>query len=772
MSSCNPPKSIEGHHILIKWDKTQTEGFDSNSCSDVTLAHIHLLIQHKLNGIKPNDLWMVPSKQKEKEEEKSHDRRSNYTRRSTVTLHSRRAVAVFAQKLNITDICNKLCDKSNPQKKRKNKKNSIIKQVDLQQIHNLSLSTFDISESTPSSKPKLTKWILITNLEPTVSAKQLSDHIQCHCLIAIPAQNIYIQRSKLDIPARAYVHCAELKHAQCIMTKLRMSRLNGRPLWISPRAPTDWFHANQFREKYVNGVRVHFLSLLPGLSSRDSKRDHQQRSSVMSRFLLKLCSLYGTVWSIRMRLEGKIRWGFVGGSAVVEMVSQSEANRVFKALRESSYDKLYAERERRVPDKETMNAVRRRREMEYNAGMRPMPLDSVHLIEVPPKVTMLEIHDEIKRRLGRAPAELMMEWTAHNKIADGVAVSVVMNTIDGFHGGTSTDDDALQLVLKGLNEPPINIHGVEINAEISRNYGYRKAVMEKTKVVRISNLGRNVDEQRLLDHLRSRRCAPPSHLYLTQSVQEKTINYISKDDYIPPGYAVVHCNTMEESLEMMRNVHLSTLNGRRLWCQWWREEDTSPHLEWRGKSYTVRLYHLHWTITNEDLYRMCREYLNPSEIGRAKVLMDKEYIYPLGVGYVSTMGEEAAERLFDALNGKMIKHLRIAVQFTNPVRQGKFHHCDGYRTSGIPVTAVDKARLPPWMRTKQITDRTRRARDLYKSGKMNGTKIVMDYGTSGADKLNSGGSSKIVFKRNTGHQTYGPKQDHQTYGPRPYQGFG
>merc|ERR1712176_392295 len=108
----------------------------------------------------------------------------------------------------------------------------------------------------------------------------------------------------------------------------------------------------------------------------------------------------------------------------------------------------------------------------------------------------------------------------------------------------------------------------------------------------------------------------------------------------------------------MKQLHLSKLENRQLYCQWWKGEYVDPHLELRGKTRRLKLYHLHWTFTNHTLYDLIRTALDRMtyNIG-AKALMDDEYIYPLGVGAINLDDNEMAMRLFDALHGSQERHL-------------------------------------------------------------------------------------------------------------------
>jgi len=159
------------------------------------------------------------------------------------------------------------------------------------------------------------EWLRISNLNPSVSEKELMEQIRGICK---PKFLEFHRHSDQKLPSFAFVQMNSSKDAEKVVKTLRMKEIDGQKVWA--RKAKQW---GSDRNEKLKGEAT--CVLIRGLPA--GMKEHEVE---------KLCAKHGNVKSVRMANGVP---GYAPRSAFVHMSNAREAASVFKELNEKSHKK-------------------------------------------------------------------------------------------------------------------------------------------------------------------------------------------------------------------------------------------------------------------------------------------------------------------------------------------------------------------------------------------------------------------------------------------------
>jgi len=189
---------------------------------------------------------------------------------------------------------------------------------------------------------------------------------------------------------------------------------------------------------------------------------------------------------------------------------------------------------------------------------------------------------------------------------------------------------------------------------------------DKTKWVECSNLSRNVDEQRILDHIRISGVleAPPSEIQLFQ--------HPVNDEY--PGFARIRCATEQDATRLVEGLHLRELEGRCVWIEWKRQSMDYEFLKSdRGeqrKGPFLEIMGLHHTVDSEE--KLLSVLSSFGKVKRALLRRDaKGFLWRTAI--VEMQNEMEAAKVWQDLQGQRVGGSPLWIEYrSSKTARGRF----------------------------------------------------------------------------------------------------
>lgn len=189
-----------------------------------------------------------------------------------------------------------------------------------------------------------------------------------------------------------------------------------------------------------------------------------------------------------------------------------------------------------------------------------------------------------------------------------------------------------------------------------------RQMRNETEWIEWSNLPRTVDEQHILNHIRSSELLeqPPKDILLFQ--HPKHAEY--------PGFARIQCASKEDATKLVEGLHLSELHGQRIWMEWKRVDFAYPEASrlnhryrtLKGRTKCLELLNLDHTVDSETklerLFTRCRLPMYHNVV---------LYRFPNGFmqrrAVIEMETNEEADEVWDKLHGERVRGSVIWVDY-------------------------------------------------------------------------------------------------------------
>merc|ERR1712154_421282 len=132
-----------------------------------------------------------------------------------------------------------------------------------------------------------------------------------------------------------------------------------------------------------------------------------------------------------------------------------------------------------------------------------------------------------------------------------------------------------------------------------------------------------------------------------------------KDNYA--GWALLELANAKDAAKCVKNLKMSSLDGNKIWASFnVARKAFDRKEEMAGETNGILVGGVHWTVTGENLKKMCSEF---GEVAQVIIWYDMSG-YTRGIATVFMGDADAATKAFDGLNGKKVNNLTMNTCYT------------------------------------------------------------------------------------------------------------
>jgi len=259
-----------------------------------------------------------------------------------------------------------------------------------------------------------------------------------------------------------------------------------------------------------------------------------------------------------------------------------------------------------------------------------------------------------------------------------------------------------------------------ITVETLRRFPERRS--SNTKWLKITNLKHTVSEKQLAEHIRKFSKLDPKFLDVRPSAESTS-----------PSFAFVQMKTPEDAQKTVDSLRMQEIAGQKVWA-WTLQMRVPPHFEemmqsnadidrnvhCKGRTPTFWLYNLHYSVEEEEVRNLCKEYGAVKSVSFQKDPDGLEMFF----ARVEMENAKSAGYAFDKLNGKRVREMVFVTTFAQKEKRatGMAKVLSGKRG------AKKKLRGRPFRGASKMKGEKKglKGKKIRGKGKKNGNKIKSD----------------------------------------------